>query len=259
MTFPLMDPVSAAIPRVSVCMAAYNGSRHIAEQIESILAELMAEDELIIVNDCSTDETAAIVRGIKDSRIRLINAELNAGYVRTFEKALSEARGEYVFLSDQDDVWIPGRVELMIGALHGKRMVVSNCQHVGGALGRFHELRLRAKDSSHTIRNIIGILVGYRLHWGCAMAFRRTMLVNQILPFPSYMRESHDQWIAMVGITDRSIQYMEEDTVLHRLHGENLTPAGIRGITKILRARAVFFRNFFAAARRAHAAASHRS
>jgi glycosyltransferase involved in cell wall biosynthesis len=227
-------------------MAAYNGSEHIEEQLASILTELKAHDEVVIVNDCSTDNTADIIGKIDDARIRLINSPHNVGYVRTFERALAEARGEYIFLSDQDDVWIPGRAELMIGAMRDQKLVVSNCKHIEGAPGPFHQIRLRAKDSSHTVRNILGILVGYRLHWGCAMAFRRPLL-NQILPFPNYMSESHDQWIALVGIINRSVRYLEADTVLHRLHAENLTPTGIRSFSKILGARVVFMKNLLVA------------
>ncbi len=244
-----MDPTPTVNPRVSVCMAAYNGAAHVEEQISSILSELAADDELIVVDDRSTDDTAAIIAGIEDTRIRLIESESNAGYVRTFELALSAARGEFVFLSDQDDVWIPGRVELMISAMDGKDMVASNCQHFDGPVGTFHEIRLRARDSNRSVRNIIGIVVGYRLHWGCAMAVRRRIL-SQILPFPSHMAESHDQWIAMVGNVKRSIVYLEADTIRHRLHGDNLTPKGIRSASKIVRARVAFIRNVVEAVRR---------
>lgn len=244
-----MDPASTLKPQVSVCMATYNGARHVKEQIVSILTELAEGDELVVVDDCSTDETVSIITAIDDPRIRLMESERNSGYVRTFEKALSEARGEFLFLSDQDDVWLPGRVERMISAMGHNNMVVSNCKHFDGPLGRFHEIRLRAKDSRRSVRNILGIIVGYRLHWGCAMAFRRRIL-PQILPFPSYMNESHDQWLAIVGNVNRSIVYMEEDTILHRLHGENLTPRGIRSASKILRARVAFIRNVLEAIRR---------
>jgi glycosyltransferase involved in cell wall biosynthesis len=223
-------------------MAAYNGSQHIAAQIQSILSEIGPQDELIIVDDCSTDQTVQVISGIEDARIRLVPATTNRGYVKTFERALEEARGEYVFLSDQDDIWLPGRVELMISAMGENCLVVSNCQHVEGIPGRFQEIRLRAKDSRHSVRNALGILVGYRLHWGCAMALRGGLL-EQVLPFPAYMTESHDQWIAMVGIANRSVQYLETDTILHRLHGENLTPKGIRSLRKILSARIAFLRN----------------
>jgi len=246
-----MDPTPAATPRVSVCMAAYNGARHIKEQIVSILTELGPNDELIVVDDCSSDGTPGIVAGIDDSRIRLIAADRNRGYVRTFERALGEARGDFVFLSDQDDIWLPGRVELMISAMSDKNMVVSNCKHFDGPLGSFHEIRLRAKDTPHAVRNIMGIVVGYRLHWGCAMALRKELL-KQVLPFPSYMTESHDQWIATVGNVNRSIVYLEDDTILHRLHGENLTPQGIRSASKIVRARVAFLRNVLEAVLRFH-------
>ncbi|MDQ0673455.1 glycosyltransferase involved in cell wall biosynthesis [Pseudarthrobacter siccitolerans] len=249
-----MDPNPGVTPRVSVCLAAYNGATHIEEQIKSILSELDTHDELIVVDDKSTDDTVEVVRSIQDDRVRIFQAAVNAGYVRTFERALSEAHGEFVFLSDQDDIWISGRVEAMISAMNGKDMVASNCKHFDGALGKFHELRLRAKDSEHSVRNVIGIVVGYRLHWGCAMAVRNRIL-NQILPFPQHMAESHDQWIAMVGNVNRSIAYFEADTILHRLHGENLTPLGIRSASKIIRARVAFIRNVFEAVRRARRAA----
>lgn len=233
-------------------MAAYNGAAHIEEQISSILAELGNDDELVVVDDCSSDATRDIVVNIGDSRIRLIEAKSNAGYVRTFERALSEARGQYIFLSDQDDVWIPGRVELMLAALAGKDLVVSNCEHFDGPLGAFHRLRLKNQDSGHVFRNQLGIVIGYRLHWGCAMAFR-SCLLDQVLPFPAYMNESHDQWIATVGNINRSMVYLEADTIRHRLHGQNVTPAGIRSLAKIVRARVVLIRNVLTAVERARA------
>ena len=138
--------------------------------------------------------------------------------------------------------------------MDGRDMVASNCEHFDGPLGTFHEIRLRAKDSNRSVRNIIGIVVGYRLHWGCAMAVRRRIL-TQILPFPRHMTESHDQWIALVGNTNRSIVYLEADTIRHRLHGENLTPQGIRSASRIVRARVAFLRNVLEAVRRARTAA----
>lgn len=244
-----MDPAPTPSPRVSVCMAAYNGARHIGEQISSILSELQEDDELVIVDDSSTDDTAEIIRRVGDRRIRLIEAESNAGYVRTFERALSEARGTFIFLSDQDDIWLPGRVELMVSALADNAMVVTNCKHVEGPTGKFHELRLRSSYGTRPLRNILGIVVGYRLHWGCAMALRQEIL-KQVLPFPAHMDESHDQWLATVGNVNRSIAYLEEDTILHRLHGENLTPHGVRSASKIVRARVAFLRNVYEALRR---------
>lgn len=226
-------------PRISVCMAAHNGQQYIGEQIASILPELAEHDELVIVDDHSTDDTANVIRAFSDSRIRLILAEKNVGYVRTFERALREARGDVIFLSDQDDVWIPGRVDLMLRGLGSRLMVVGNCEHFGGTSGRFQEIRLRSRDSGHHLRNIVGILVGYRLHWGCAMAFRRELL-DTALPFPRWLRESHDQYLALAANVSGSVRYLDTDVVRHRLHEQNLTPAGIRGPAAIMRARLAF-------------------
>jgi len=228
--------------RVSVCMAAYNGSEFIEEQVHSILTELGSNDELLIVDDSSTDGTVGLVNAIGDPRINLQRNERNLGYVRTFEKAISLSGGRFIFLSDQDDICVRGRLEKMLKALDDHLMVVSNCQHFGGQSGRFHDIRLRSGDSTKHLRNLLGIIIGYRLHWGCAMAFK-CELKELALPFPAHMSESHDQWLAMCGNVSKSIAYIEDDTILHRLHDENLTPKKMRGIAKIAHARGVFLAN----------------
>ena len=225
--------------RKSVCMAAYNGSRFIDEQIRSILPELDDDDEVVIVDDGSADDTAAVVTAIADPRIRLLRNDHNMGYVKSFERALQASTGGFIFLSDQDDIWLPGRVKQMMSALRGDMMVVSNCSHFGAEAGRFHDIRLRSSDSGRHAANIAGILVGYRLHWGCAIGLRSELL-RLALPFPSYMHESHDQYLAMAGNVAGSIVYMDEDTILHRLHDNNLTPGKVRGPVTILKARAAF-------------------
>ncbi|MDT0167626.1 glycosyltransferase [Pseudarthrobacter sp. BRE9] len=235
--------------RVSVCMAAYNGSEFIEEQIDSILRELGPNDELLIVDDESTDDTAARIEANGDARIILHRNKQNLGYVKTFEKAITLSSGKFIFLSDQDDIWIPGRLEKMLTALAENSMVVTNCKHFGGKSGRFHNIRLRSNDSKKHLRNLLGIVVGYRLHWGCAMAFRSS-LKELALPFPSHMSESHDQWLAMCGNFSKSIAYLDDDTILHRLHNENLTPDKMRGISKIVRARAMFLANLVTLATR---------
>lgn len=238
-------------------MAAYNGAAFIEEQLRSILSELLTVDEVVVVDDKSTDNTLDIVESIGDSRIRVLRNTQNLGYVRTFERALREAEGDVLFLSDQDDIWLPGRVDAMLAAMGPHLMVVSNCEHIGDGGGRFHDIRLKARDSTHHARNILGILVGYRLHWGCAMAMRRELL-PVVVPFPTFVRESHDQYLAMAANVAGSIEYMEQDTILHRLHGSNLTPSGLRSVGKIFRARADFFRELLVLRRRVRRAAPKR-
>src|SRR3954447_2023680 len=111
------DERSGASPRVSVCMATYNGSKYVREQIDSILADLGADDEVVVVDDASRDATASLLEGLADPRVRVLRSVQNHGYVKTFERAIGEATGEIIMLSDQDDVWPQGRTETLTAAL----------------------------------------------------------------------------------------------------------------------------------------------
>ncbi|WP_426978695.1 glycosyltransferase [Pseudarthrobacter sp. O4] len=234
--------------RVSVCMATYKGAAFVQEQVASILAELGADDELVIVDDASPDQTATIIAAIMDPRIRLVRAASNRGYVRTFEEAVRLSRGNFIFLSDQDDVWIPGRIELMLEALAESQVVASNFDMLGGG-PRPWIPRLRSADSRRHLANLAGILVGYRAYYGCGMAFRRDA-AKYFLPIPPYVRESHDLWLAVCGNVAGSISHLDESTICRRLHEENQTPAGWRSLPKILAARMMLLRLMVEALRR---------
>ena len=244
-----IHPSSPSRGRVSVCMASYNGSAHIAEQIASILPQLYAGDELVIVDDASTDDTAAIVEAIGDPRIRLIRSATNRGYVRTFEAALTASTGEFIFLSDQDDVWVPGRVDAMVTELQHADVVASNFGYFGQAPRRIESLRLRSSDSSRRWTNLLALWIGVRPYYGCAMAFRSSAR-HLILPFPSFLVETHDQWIALVGNLEGSMVHLEENTLNRRLHENNTTPKKARSLRQILRARIMLARAFFVALER---------
>lgn len=234
--------------RASVCMATYKGAPFVEEQIASILAELGADDELVVVDDASPDGTAAVIGGIEDPRIRLVRAPSNRGYVRTFEEAVRLSRGEYIFLSDQDDIWIPGRVELMLTALSDHQVVASNFDMLGGG-PRPWIPRLRSSDSRRHLANLAAILIGYRAYYGCGMAFRRDA-AKYFTPVPAYVRESHDLWLAICGNVAGSVAHLDESTLYRRLHEENQTPAGWRSLSKIVAARVMLLRLMVEAFRR---------
>lgn len=221
--------------RVSVCLAAYRGAPYIEAQIRSILEQLDPCDELVVVDDASPDATAQIVATIDDSRIVLIHNAVNLGYVRTFERALQAARGQYLFLADQDDLWLPGRLEAMLHAL-AQCAVVSTSVSVLGDLNSRPRFRLRASDSERHLANLVGILVGYRPYTGCAMALRRDIL-HSVVPIPRFVHESHDLWLAIIANTHRQNLHLEAPSIARRLHDGNQTPLGWRGPRAILRAR----------------------
>src|SRR5258708_33278527 len=95
---------------ISVCMAVFNGRRYLEEQLRSILTQLANDDEVIVVDDCSVDGSVDLIRHIDDPRITLLLNNANSGPTASFERAFSLAKGKYIFLSDQDDIWKPDKV-----------------------------------------------------------------------------------------------------------------------------------------------------
>ena len=104
---------------ISVCIATYNGARYIGEQLASILKQLSAEDEVVVSDDGSTDGTLDIVRSFNDRRIRIVDGPRRHSPTLNFEWALRNAKGEYIFLADQDDVWLPDKLKAATDMLRG--------------------------------------------------------------------------------------------------------------------------------------------
>lgn len=208
---------------VSVCMASYNGEKFIYEQINSILIELEETDELIIIDDCSKDSTIKIIESFKDNRIRLYKNPVNLGVVKTFEKAISLSKNENIFLSDQDDIWIKGRVDLMMNSLNNKNyfLVSSNFISIdkNGQLIYNNFMPLRDEESHEYLKNIVNIFLGKINYYGCAMAFKREF-ISYILPFPKLV-ENHDLWIAMFANIMKKNVHIIDETLQHRIHGNN--------------------------------------
>ena len=116
-----LDPASAR-PQISVALAAYNGARYIGLQLQSILAQLRTNDEVVVVDDASTDDTIARVEALQDARIRILANPTNRGVFHTFERAMQATSGEIVFLSDQDDVWEPNKVSAILSTFQDPKV-----------------------------------------------------------------------------------------------------------------------------------------
>ena len=109
---------------ISVCMATFNGGKFIREQLESILSQLPSDNsEIVIADDGSTDETVSVTQSFGDSRIRVLPAEKHLGVIYNYERALQASKGEIIFLADQDDIWLPGKVERVLAALNDADLV----------------------------------------------------------------------------------------------------------------------------------------
>jgi glycosyltransferase involved in cell wall biosynthesis len=237
--------------RASVCIATYNGEKFLSEQLDSILSQIGELDEVIVVDDGSKDRTFDILSSYKDRRIRLYLNEKNLGACATFEKAINLAQGRYIILSDQDDVWLDGRVEKMCNALeYNPGLISSNFCFIdakGEAVVISALTPLKTDQSLDYTTNIIKLFFGKMQYFGSAMAFS-AQLKEILLPFPQYV-EAHDHWIAIAANLSGQNHHIEDITLKRRIHGSNLSHANRKLSAKIF-SRFIFVRQSWELIRR---------
>jgi glycosyltransferase involved in cell wall biosynthesis len=201
----------------SVVLASCDGERFIGEQLDSILPQLAAEDEVVVSDDASTDRTLEVVAQRRDSRIRILAHENRVGYVGNFQRAVESSRGEFVFFSDQDDIWLPGKVSALDEALKSKLCVASDATVVDTSLRILHpsffELR-GARRFSHLAIYLKPCIVG------ATLACHRSYL-ERSLPFPAGV--PHDFWLALNAAYDGVLGVVPRPLILYRRHAHSLS------------------------------------
>ena len=206
---------------ISVCVATYNGEKFIKEQMESILCQLSSDDEIIVSDDGSTDGTIVIINCIGDKRIRIIEGPRKHSPTFNFENALKEAKGDYIFLADQDDVWKTNKVEVCMKWLQKYDCVVSDAEVTDSNLNPLYPslyaiMQVRQGHIYNTVwKN------GYT---GCCMAFRRNIL-EASLPFPKDI-PMHDIWIGNVAAYKYNVKFIPDKLILFRRHKETISCNG---------------------------------
>lgn len=208
---------------ISVCIATHNGAHYIKEQIGSILCQLEINDEIIISDDGSTDNTIDILLAFNDKRIKIhfykqpVKSKHSHTYVcRNFENALKYAKGEYIFLADQDDWWMPNKVEKCVAALKDNILVVHQAELCDSNLN--FKSQLMYKDH-FVFKNYLSLKRGK--YYGCTIAFRKDLL-DFILPFPRNL-VLHDQWIGCIAEMNGigNVYYERTPLIKYRLHSNN--------------------------------------
>lgn len=203
---------------ISVCMATYNGARFLREQVDSILSQLSNADELIVSDDTSTDDTVAILRSYNDKRIKIFPSDAHSP-TYNFENAIKHASGDFIFLSDQDDVWIEGRIEKAMKAHkeNGAGLVLVN--------GVLVDENLKTKRASYFHGNPIKPTFWGNLYHnpfqGSCMSFTKELLPF-LLPFPKGLI-MHDSWIGLVAFRHSKCVYIETPLMKYRRYGINFT------------------------------------
>ena len=227
--------------KTSVAMATYNGADYIQEQLDSILRQTKAVDEVIICDDCSKDSTVSIVKEyIRQHRLqdrwRIEVNETNLGFGTNFIHAIGKTTGDLIFFSDQDDIWTPDRIEVMSSILEEHREILM----LGSEYDPFESSEDAYKASPRDLKKFTGdhslehvklraksIFIG---NLGCCMCIRRSFF-DQILP---YWHEgwAHDEFVWKLALCLDGAYIYHGITIRRRLHATNTSMGKMRDIGK---------------------------
>ncbi len=225
--------LASAPPVVFIVMSTYNGERHLGEQLESLVSQTEPRWQLLVRDDGSTDGTVSLLRRYAqiDRRITLCDDESgNLGVVGSFSKLLQNARhrgAQRVMLCDQDDVWLPGKVEWTLTAMsaaeqahpglpllvHSDLMVVdADNRLINGSMWAYSGINPRLNDLSRLlVQNTVT---------GCTAMLNAPLLERiGLIPESALM---HDWWIALVASSTGKIVVLPQPTIRYRQHGSNV-------------------------------------
>ena len=212
-------------------MCTYNGARFILEQLESIANQTQLPDEVIVCDDCSSDGTLDVVARFASNAHFMLSYHKNPaqlGVAKNFERAISLCTGDIIFLCDQDDVWLPQKIEKMIAVFHANeqvKLVFSNAFITDSKLNRlgytvWDRFGMDKKSQSAiTGKDPLSFLIRNYAITGATMAFRAS-LKDKISPIPKVW--IHDAWIVCMAASQGSIATVVEPLILYRQHEANV-------------------------------------
>lgn len=206
-------------PLVSVVMATYHGERFISAQLESILSQTYAHLEVIVVDDGSSDSTFSILEeyATKDHRIKLFRNEKNIGYVKNFERGLLLATGDFIAPSDQDDVWLPEKIEVLINGIGEATIAYCDSSLInenGILIGKKLSEIKRLIDFNDCLNFLVGNSAA-----GHAMLIRKDLVRNSIPLAPMI---PHDHWLGFVATLYQGIKFIDQPLVYYRQHNSSV-------------------------------------
>lgn len=212
---------------VSVAMTTYNGEKYVEKQIKSILNQSHSIDELIICDDCSSDETVKIIEQLSnsDERIVLHVNNNNIGYISNFIQAISMTSGSYIFLADQDDLWEKNKVERMLEVLGELKAEVlcTNFQIIDSEDNENEHSYIVPDYIKNTTQNVKTVdfdtLIYGNVSQGCTYCFSER--IKNILLDINNHDVIHDYQIMLIGAAFNKAYYLNEKLIKYRIHGEN--------------------------------------
>lgn len=241
-----------AAPSTSVALCTFDGARFVEEQVRSILTQDPPPQELVVSDDGSRDGTLDIVRRVAQESwptiVTVLEGDRPLGVTRNFQRAVSATDGDVVALSDQDDVWHPGRLATLgarfaaepdLVLLHTDADLVDA---EGAPLGRtlFESLEVSPQElEAERQGHAFDAFLRRNLVTGATVVFRRSLL-DIALPFPEPW--VHDEWLAAIAAATGRVDVETRPTIDYRQHGGNQIGVGAptlrRKIGRVLEPRA---------------------
>ena len=204
-------------PSVSVAMATYNGAIFLPEMLDSLAAQTLLPDELVVRDDGSSDATLRVLHefaGRAPFPVRVLDGGERLGYAQNFVAVSGECSGDLVFFADQDDSWRPPKLE-----------TVSRAADPARSQALFHDFALQSEDGSPIAPSFYAVLAergfgpGVALK-GCSMTVTRAFLDTWGWP-PASTSISHDFWVALLSTAFGQRRNLDDILIDHRLHADN--------------------------------------
>ena len=218
---------------ISIILSSYNGEKYIDEQLDSLVNQSYKNIEIIVVDDCSTDTTLALIKEfeLEHEFITLYEGNKNLGYVKNFERGVRLAKGEYIAFCDQDDYWLPNKLELLIKAIGSydvaycdSQLVNNRLEPIGKNMSIGHNFITSNNPLNFMVKNCVS---------GHAMIFKKDLLTKDF-EFPKLI--PHDWWVTFLASCSNGVVFVDEVLVKYRIHDTNqIGGEGHQKISKVVK------------------------
>lgn len=209
---------------ISIALATYNGSRFLQEQLNSILNQSMVDFEIVVCDDCSTDDTITILQNYarRDSRIRIYQNKFNVGFKKNFEHILTLCKGEFIAFCDQDDIWESNHLEILYNNIGNNDCIGANSLIIdengisqNKTLLEYWPIHLMPKNEKELFQHELysNVIQG-------TASLIRASLINQALPIPENIKY-HDYWFALIAGLNGKCNYISDVVLKYRRHSNN--------------------------------------
>ena len=213
--------MSKANPLISIALCTYNGAEFLVQQLESILSQSYQNIEIIIGDDCSTDDTLRIIAKYEceDPRIKIYKNAKNIGFNKNFGKTISLTTGDFIALSDQDDIWDKHKIAELLHAIGDNWVIFSNSQLINSKGELLNSFLL--KDFGLGKQSYTSLLLNNYVTGHTSLIKREAL--NYILPFPE--EGFYDWWIGFSAIYHGKLGYLNKVLTKYRIHPNSIIQA----------------------------------